>query len=212
MAARQDQNTTVSAPSSQQVQHAQAWAGGEFCRKRVSAPVAPVNRTSSALKPCPMAGTWVWPRAAGCPVIGGSGAARPPPNFAASGCPVVGANPANQMPPSANEPLPGQSKPLSTWRQHSSIPTSAGTADALPQHQQNTAGEVGCVGSCRKAALTIHARERWELDGKPACFVRRLSLAEHGWAEAHQLPPSLAGQLPSPSSSCWPCADMGVPF
>lgn len=57
----------------------------------------------------------------------------------ASGCPVVGANPANQMPPSANEPLPGQSKPLSTWRQPSSIPTGA-AGEALPQHQAPATG------------------------------------------------------------------------
>lgn len=41
------------------------------------------------------------------------------------GCPVVGANPANVMPPSPNLPLPGQDKPLGTWRQRSSIPTAA---------------------------------------------------------------------------------------
>lgn len=57
----------------------------------------------------------------------------------ASGCPVVGANPANQMPPSTNEPLPGQSKPLSTWRQPSSIPTGA-AGEALPQHQAPATG------------------------------------------------------------------------
>ncbi|KAI7844035.1 hypothetical protein COHA_002375 [Chlorella ohadii] len=57
----------------------------------------------------------------------------------ASGCPVVGANPANQMPPSANEPLPGQSKPLSTWRQPSNIPTGA-AGEALPQHQAPATG------------------------------------------------------------------------
>ncbi len=114
-------------------------------------PVSPLHRTSCACRTWQMAILWVPPRSAGCPVIGGSGAARPPPNFAASGCPVVGANPANQMPPSANEPLPGQSKPLSTWRQSSSIPTSAGTADALPQHQRDTAGEVGHACSCGTA-------------------------------------------------------------
>ena len=35
----------------------------------------------------------------------------------------MGVNPGNQMPPSANAPLPGQAKPLGTWRQPSSIPT-----------------------------------------------------------------------------------------
>ena len=39
------------------------------------------------------------------------------------GCPVVGSvDPGNQMQPSPNTPMPGQSKPLGTWRQNSSIP------------------------------------------------------------------------------------------
>eukprot|EP00887_Chlorella_sp_A99_P006837 scaffold2.g6837.t1 len=71
----------------------------------------------------------------GCPVIGQKQQAPPAPSGsgpppAASDCPVGGAagvSPSNQMPTSANAPLPGQSKPLSTWRQHSSIPT-AGAA------------------------------------------------------------------------------------
>ena len=75
----------------------------------------------------------------------GAGAAAASAPYA-SGCPVVGANPANQMPPSANEPLPGQSKPLSTWRQHSNIPTGA-SADALPQHQQTSGSGRGSSGS-----------------------------------------------------------------
>ncbi len=49
---------------------------------------------------------------------------------------------ANAMPPSANVPLPGQSKPLSTWRQQSTIPT-GGDAAAAPQHQEaSTSGGV----------------------------------------------------------------------
>lgn len=76
-------------------------------------------------------------RSAQAGAIGGasSAAASAPAPPYASGCPVVGANPANQMPPSANEPLPGQSKPLSTWRQKSNIPTGA-AGDALPPHQE----------------------------------------------------------------------------
>lgn len=54
---------------------------------------------------------------------------------AGQGCPVIGGgntgvSPSNQMPPSANAPLPGQSKPLSMWRQESNIPTSADSATA----------------------------------------------------------------------------------
>jgi len=47
------------------------------------------------------------------------------------GCPVVGPNPANVMPPSPNLPLPGQDKPLSTWRQRSSIPN-ATASEQMP--------------------------------------------------------------------------------
>jgi len=63
---------------------------------------------------------------AGCPVVGAApGSGTPPISTSGSGggCPVVGVNPGNQMAPSPNAPLPGQSKPLSTWRQDSSIPT-----------------------------------------------------------------------------------------
>lgn len=79
---------------------------------------------------------------------GGSpaGAAGSPPAPYAGSCPVVGAN---QMPPSANEPLPGQVKPLSTWRQHSNIPTGS-SAVALPPHQQPVRnGEVRGVHTLR---------------------------------------------------------------
>ncbi|KAI3432225.1 hypothetical protein D9Q98_003787 [Chlorella vulgaris] len=72
--------------------------------------------------------------ASGCPVIGGGAPPPvgngPPAASYGGGCPVVGAN---QMPPSANTPLPGQSKPLSTWREQSSIPT--GTSGAAPPQQ-----------------------------------------------------------------------------
>ena len=59
---------------------------------------------------------------------------------------MVGANPANQMPPSANMPLPGQSKPLSTWRQNSNIPT-GGAPGALPPHQPTPAAAASTSGS-----------------------------------------------------------------
>ncbi|EFN52153.1 hypothetical protein CHLNCDRAFT_56330 [Chlorella variabilis] len=39
------------------------------------------------------------------------------------------------MPPSANEPLPGQVKPLSTWRQHSNIPTGSSAVWVYPSEQ-----------------------------------------------------------------------------
>ncbi|KAK2080388.1 hypothetical protein QBZ16_000241 [Prototheca wickerhamii] len=59
--------------------------------------------------------------------------------------PVIGATPANGMPSSSNAPQPGQSKPLSTWRQPSSIPTVA--ADGLPGHQTPTGeAEVSLYG------------------------------------------------------------------
>ena len=70
----------------------------------------------------------------GCPVVGTNpSASGPPPAFASGGgCPVVGVNPGNQMPSSPNAPLPGQSKPLNTWRQGSSIPT------GYPESQPST--------------------------------------------------------------------------
>lgn len=53
-----------------------------------------------------------------------------------SGCPVVGSlNPENQMQPSPNEPLPGQSKPLGTWRQNSSIPSGKDPVWVYPSEQ-----------------------------------------------------------------------------
>jgi len=63
---------------------------------------------------------------ADCPVVGTAPASGAPPTLVSGGgggCPVVGVNPGNQMAPSPNAPLSGQSKPLSTWRQDSSIPT-----------------------------------------------------------------------------------------
>lgn len=60
------------------------------------------------------------PRAAGAAPAGLAGGG--------GGCPVVGVNQKNQMAPSPNAPTPGQSKPLSTWRQESSIPTGAAGA------------------------------------------------------------------------------------
>ena len=76
--------------------------------------------------------------ASACPVVG----------LPSTGgtCPVIGAtSPANGMPSSSNTPQPGQSKPLSTWRQPSSIPTVA--ADGLPGHQTPTGeAEVSLYG------------------------------------------------------------------
>jgi hypothetical protein len=110
------------------------------CVEYILAPHLPVSPSAQppALNPGPclhVTAVSFW-QSAGCPVIGG-GAPPPVGNGPAAasyggGCPVVGAN---QMPPSANTPLPGQSKPLSTWREQSSIPTGTSGA-APPQHAQ----------------------------------------------------------------------------
>lgn len=105
--------------------------------------------------------------AAAAPPAAAASAAGPGPGSApvyASGCPVVGANPANQMPPSANEPLPGQRKPLSTWRQQSNIPT--GAADALPTHQAapggaSAAGEPVWVYPSEQMFYNAMRRKGW---------------------------------------------------
>lgn len=165
--------------------------GGAVCRARrpqQSARSLPqgssrANHRPAGLKPASPVSRWT----AGCPVMGGGAApgrgaagGAPPAAAAFSGvqqsqqramsyassCPVVGANPANQMPPSANEPLPGQSKPLSMWRQPSSIPTGA-AGDALPQHQAPAAGggepvraHAGYSGCCCTGQL-VAAASAW---------------------------------------------------
>lgn len=93
----------------------------------------------------------------GCPVVHGAGAEPSP---SGGGCPVIPAAPAPSAPaaamPSSNRPLAGQTKPLSTWRQQSTIPTVQGAS--LPQHQ-GAVDEGGPPSAC------------------PACDARRAEAA-----------------------------------
>lgn len=133
--------------------------------------------------------------ASGCPVIGGSaggGRGAPPtafgsplpPNIAASGCPVVGANAANQMPPSANEPLPGQAKPLSTWRQSSTIPTGS-AAEELPPHQEATASGEKWVYPSEQMFFNAMRRKGWtpSEDDMTAVVAIHNAVNERAWRE-----------------------------
>ena len=53
---------------------------------------------------------------------------------------MAGVNPSNQLPPSANAPLPGQSSPLSTWRQPSSIPTGSSSSSSASSSGGSSGG------------------------------------------------------------------------
>ncbi|KAL4424083.1 hypothetical protein ABPG75_001384 [Micractinium tetrahymenae] len=89
------------------------------------------------------------------------------------------------MPPSANEPLPGQSKPLSTWRQHSSIPTGAGSAEALPPHQQGTAGGETWVYPSEQMFYDAMRRKGWQPseDDMAAVVAIHNAVNERAWRE-----------------------------
>lgn len=120
----------------------------------------------------------------GCPVMGGgspAGAAGSPPAPYAGSCPVVGAN---QMPPSANEPLPGQVKPLSTWRQHSNIPTGS-SAVALPPHQQPVRNGEVWVYPSEQMFYNAMKRKGWtpSEDDMAAVVAIHNAVNERAWRE-----------------------------
>lgn len=137
------------------------------------------------------------PSSGGCPVIHGAGADEPAAAAAAAaaggggGCPVISpsapASPTVPAPgtPSSNRPLAGQAKPLSTWRQQSSIPTVQGAS--LPAHQ-GAVDEGASSSAC------------------PACDARRAEATAVGSSEGvavGDLPSACPMSQGDPDASTW---------
>lgn len=117
-----------------------------------------------------------------------------PPQGYAGGCPVIGARAGaagaatlplpNGMPESSNAPQPGQNKPLSTWRQPSTIPmTEIGD---LPLHQRSPPIKAGVwVYPSEQMFYNAMARKGWSPseDDMPAVVAIHNAVNERVWRE-----------------------------